>query len=252
MPDIPDTRERRAPELPAVKQLHWRIYFMDGTTIGSHESSWNEARKTGVVAVVHALNDEKPTVEIGTPYYWCHGDWIARTWDVTLYLRQTGMVKFGRWASHELFRQAWVSALRQISPKNIDRFLTPDTLGHGLIANSYTLEPGDAVPAPWQLFYDDGTMRQGAREHWADAPSDGVLCATYAIPYSGVWMRFAMRRYTFYYWRAHELINTDNLDDVLMAFPQCKIGVPTFCGSSYRHMGIAIAAAHADTLEGVR
>jgi hypothetical protein len=238
--DPPPTRERHVTALPTE-------------TIGSHEKSWAEARQDNVIAVVHAINDETPAVEIGTPYYWHHEDWIARVWDVTLYLRQTGLVKFGRWASHELFRAAWVAALRAIAPDhNKDQLLTADALQHGLVQCSRTIPTGQATAAGWQLYYDNGSMVQGSTDQWISAPSDGVLCATYFVPYSGIEMRFAMRRYTFYFWRGHELLNTDKLEEVLIHFPQCKIGVPSFQGSSYRHMGLAIAAAYADDLKDVR
>ena len=251
----PTTRERQVRALPDVARLYWRLYYVDGTMIGSHQSTWDAAKKDTVVAVVHAINDETPAVEIGTPYYWHHGDWIARTWDVTLYLRQTGQVKFGRWASHGLFRTAWIAALESIASESDAaqrQKMVEHHLEYGIVQVSATVLANTPLKPQFELYYDSGEMRSGGQADWASMPSDGILCAVYRVVYGGIMMSFAMRRHTFYYWLNSELVNTDNLEEMVLSFPQCKQGLPSFQGTSYRHMGLAIAAAYADTLEDVR
>lgn len=244
-----DQRREKTPRpLPDNPTLHWRIYYVDGRYIGSHECTWEEAPSTNIVAVVHALNDEPATCELGTPYYWHQQDWIARVWDPTLYLRQTGLVKFGRWASYKLFSDAWVAAIQSI---NGDKPFNDTALSSGMVFMSDPARPGESGTS-WSLYYDDSTRCESSAHTWAEAPTDGVLCATYSAVYSGAKFKAAIRRYTYYFWREHELINTDDLDEVLKSFPQCKQGQPSFTGKSYRHQGEALAAALQDQLTDVR
>lgn len=249
----PTSRERKTRSVPEQSQLHWRIYYRDGRTISSKDVPWAKAPSTDIVAVVHALNDEPADCELGTPYYWHHGDWIGRIWDPTLYLRQTGKVKFGRWASHDLFHQAWMESLASIATTPEEKLRVQDERSRqsGCVFTTKVVND-EQVGQTWSLYYDDKTMATSQICTWEQAPSDGVLCATYTSVYSGMQLRAAMRRYTYYYWRGHELINTDNLDEVLTHFPQCKHGQPTFTGKSYRHQAEALSQAIKDQLEDLR
>lgn len=249
--DKPTERRDRLPrDVSPDSKLHWRIYYRDGRRVGSHESSWDSAPKDDVVAVVQALDDEVPSVELGTPYYWHLGDWIARVWDPTLYLRQTGLVKFGRWSSHAKFASAWKHALASIShTRRMDQ--DESALQCGAISVTSPAKFGETGTG-WAMWYDDCRVFTNEHSDWMAIPDDGVLCAVYAITYSGIKVSFAIRRYTYYFWRGHELVNTDDLDEVLNHFPACKRGQPAFTGKSYRHQGEAIAAALADKLDDVR
>lgn len=248
----PQTRERHPQPVAPTAQLHWRLYYRDGRTVSSKESTWEAAPATDVVAVVHALDNEPPDCELGTPYYWHHGDWIARVWDPTLYLRQTGQVKFGRWASYALFDSAWRAALMSIARRGHEQeALDERSLQSGGVFHSEAVNDRETGTS-WSLYYDNGNFITDKACAWSEAPSDGILCATYACVYSGMKIKMAMRRYTYYLWRGHELINTDNLDEVLTLFPQCKQGQPSFTGASYRHQGEALAAALRDQLEDLR
>jgi hypothetical protein len=249
----PKARDRHPKPVPENSILHWRIYYRTGQTISSKDCTWAEAPARDIVAIAHALNDEPADCEFGTNYYWRYQDWIARVWDPTLYLRQTGLVKFGRWASYAQFYAAWKEALHSIA-------VTP--VEHEQIINERTMESGIAFTTEvvnsqesgqtWSLYYDTQALVTSQVATWEQAPSDGVLCATYSSVYSGLKLKAAMRRYTYYFWRGHELINTDDLDEVLSHFPQCKYGQPTFAGKSYRHQAEAIAQALKDTLEDLR
>jgi hypothetical protein len=254
VPSDNDVRRERSPrEIPAQRTLHWRIYYTDGYYVSSKDCAWEHAPSEHIVAVVHALNDDPAECQLGTPYYWNHGDWIARTWDVSLYLRQTGRVKFGRWASHGLFNDAWRMAVRSLSPHLTEaESCTPKTMQGGMVFISEPIPPGDTSDPMWELYYDDNTRANNTVMPWLEAPTDGVLCATYSIAVGGARMRCATRRYTYYFWKGHELINTDDLDVVLKEFPQCKKGQPSFTGASYRHQGEAIAQALKDDLEDLR
>jgi hypothetical protein len=248
-PAIP--REKQPHAVPEGATLHWRIWYVDGTCFSSKDGPWEAAKSDGVVAVVQALNDEPPDVQIGTPYYWKFDDWVCRVWDPTLYLRQTGLVKFGRWAPHKRFTAGWLAALRAIcdSEEKYRQIIDTASIGSGGVCTTQTV--GDReTGVGFALYYDDGTVVNGGS--WEQAPSDGVLCAVYSVVYSGIKLHWAMRRYTYYYWRGHELRNTDDLDEVLGQFPQCKRGQPAFTGKSYRHQAESITAAMHDTLEGVR
>jgi hypothetical protein len=250
--DNPQTRERHPEAVPENAVLHWRIYYIDGRMVSSRESTWADAPSEKVVAVVHALNDEPAGCEFGTPYYWHHQDWIARAWDVTLYLRQTGLVKFGRWASYALFHAAWREALVSIvDPGKEELVLNERSLQSGAVFTSETVNDRETGNT-WKLYYDDKKLLTSENCAWTQAPSDGVLAATYSCVYSGLKLKAALRRYTYYFWRQHELINTDDLDEVLKHFPQCKYGQPSFAGKSYRHQAEAISQAMKDQLEDVR
>ncbi len=250
--DNPQTRERHPVGVPDNAVLHWRIYYRTGEMVSSKETTWEQAHGKEVVAIVHALNDEPAACEFGTPYYWHHGDWIARTWDPTLYLRQTGQVKFGRWASYALFNEAWRCALLSIANKGNEAHILQDgSMQSGIVFNTEVVN-GTEVGTTWSLYYDNNSMLTSEKTQWEDAPSDGILTATYSCVYSGLKLKAAIRRYTYYVWRGHELINTDNLDEVLGLFPQCKQGQPTFTGASYRHQAEAISQAMKDQLEDVR
>jgi len=250
IPDKPNDRRERLPRsMPEQATLHWRIYYRDGTMIDSRHSTWEAAPRTDLVAVVHAINEEAPSVELGTPYYWHHGDWIGRVQDVTLYLRQLGTVKFGRWASHRLFDAAWRRALTAINKK--DATIDDASLQSGVVCCTQRVDNRE-VGVTWALYYDTGDLIDSSMCGWDQAPSDGILVATYGVVYTGIKLLVAMRRHTFYYWRGHELVNTDDLDALLLDVPQCKIGCPSFTGNSYRHQAEAIAAACRDQLEDLR
>lgn len=247
----PDSRRERSPSIIQPNAtLHWRIYYSDGTHVGSHQTTWEQAPSKHIVAIVQALDNEPASVELGTRYYWHFGDWIARIWDPTLYLRQTGQVKFGRWAPHNLFTSAWQDALEKISHK-VDLAKDEGASRAGVVSSTRTANPGEGGQG-WMLWYDDMSYRTSENTAWEKAPTDGVLCAVYWRVYSGIRFNFAIRRFTHYYWRDGELLNTDNLDEVLAMFPQLKHGQPSFEGQSYLHQGEAIAAAFRDTLEDVR
>lgn len=249
----PLARDRHPKPVPANSILHWRIYYRDGRTISSKDCPWEQAPSKEIVAVVHALNDEPPDCELGTPYYWHYGDWVARVWDPTLYLRQTGLVKFGRWASYAQFNAAWREALYSIATTTGEReqILNERTMQSGAAFTTATVNDAEVGQA-WSLYYDDQKLVTSANTPWEHAPTDGVLCATYSSVYSGLKLKAALRRYTYYLWRGHELINTDDLDEVLKLFPQCKMGQPAFAGKSYRHQAEAIAQAIKDQLEDLR
>lgn len=244
-----ERRERLPRPMPEQVRLHWRIYYSNGVMVGSHQSSWEAAPREHIVAVVQAINDEPAQVELGTPYYWHFGDWIARVWDPTLYLRQTGLVKFGRWAPHGLFADAWEQAVRSILP--VGETITPLMLESGVLSQRYTVGPSERGIG-WAVWYDDKKFYTHETAQWEKLPTDGVLAMAYHVVYSGIRLSFAMRRYTYWFWREHELINTDDLADVLAEFPQCKMGAPSFEGKSYRHQAEAIAAALRDDLADVR
>lgn len=247
------SQERHPREVPPNSVMHWRIYYRDGRHICSKECSWAEAPSQDIVAVVHALNDAPADCELGTPYYWNHGDWIGRVWDVTLYLRQTGKVKFGRWASHELFHSAWKEALYSIAKSEGEREAIVDSnaMQSGCVFTTETVDSREHGQT-WSLYYDDRSLVTSEVCKWDQAPNDGVLAAVYTNVYSGMKLKAALRRYTYYFWRGHELINTDDLDEVLKHFPQCKYGQPTFTGKSYRHQAEAISVAIKDQLEDLR
>lgn len=249
----PKARDRHPKPVPENSVLHWRIYYRDGRTVSSRDVPWAQAPSRDIVAVVHAINDEHADCELGTPYYWNYGDWICRVWDPTLYLRQTGLVKFGRWASHAQFNATWREALYSIATTLSERemILNERTMQSGVAFTTETVNDSE-VGQTWSLYYDDQKLITSAHTPWVDAPSDGVLAATYSSVYSGLKLRAAMRRYTYYYWRGLELINTDDLDEVLTHFTQCKHGQPTFAGKSYRHQAEALSQAIKDQLEDLR
>lgn len=248
--DDPQTRERHPVPVPDQSVLHWRIHYRTGETVSSKDCTWEQARSHDIVAVVHALNDEPAACELGTPYYWHHGDWIARVWDPSLYLRQTGQVKFGRWASYAIFDSAWRTALDSIKTGSGTPY-DERHLQSGVVFDTETVNDSE-VGQSWSLYYDSCAIVTSKNCSWAEAPSDGIMCATYSNVFSGLKIKAAMRRFTYYFWRGHELVNTDDLNAVLAHFPQCKQGQPSFTGASYRHQGEAIAAALRDQLEDLR
>jgi hypothetical protein len=249
----PIARDRHPKPVSEGSTMHWRIYYADGRITDSTQIKWADAPVDGICAIVHAINDEPADCELGTPYYWNHGDWIARVWDVTLYLRQTGKVKFGRWASHGLFNEAWTSALESISdtPEEKARCKDVRSLQSGCVFTTKVVEDAQ-IGQTWSLYYDDRSLVTSEVATWEQAPADGVLAGTYTSVYSGMQLRAAMRRYTYWFWRGHELINTDDLDLVLTHFPQCKHGQPAFAGRSYRHQAEAISQAIKDQLKDIR
>lgn len=244
-------RERTPTALPEETRLHWRLYYADGRMLGSHQATWEEAPRTNIVAVVQAINDEPPEVQLGTPYYWHLGDWIARIWEPGLYLRQTGKVKFGRWTSHEIFQGAWKHALQTISGQGKDMSEDPTIMQSGSTCRSSSAQPNESGFG-WCAWYDDKKLYTSELAKWEDLPSDGLLCVVYGRVLSHIKTEYAIRRYTYYFWNDLELVNTDDLDEVLERFPACKWGQPSFAGKSYLNQGEAIAAAFRDTLEDVR
>lgn len=228
--------------------LKWRIYYRTGETTQSGHATWAQAIREGLVAVAWQRGSGPVEVELGTPYYLHCQDWIARVWDPTLYLRQYG-VRFGRWARHDLFQQAWQKALEEMGGK-------PIALDHPSMVSSTVSDSRSAAKADpkfkWTLWYDNGQQYSGeSLAPWRDTPTDGVLAACYQHVMNGVLFRIALRRYTYFYWRNGELINTDDLGDVLVDFPMFKVGCPAFEGKSYLHQAEAIADALKDDLKDV-
>ena len=239
-------------EPPADAPWRWRIYYRDGTYVSSRDCTWEQAPSQHIVAVVHAKGDRAAECELGTPYYWKFTDWIARVGDPTLYLRQSGRVKFGRWAERSLFADAWREAVLTLNPgSDPEKVLTPETLQGGVVFTNRVAERG-APETGWRLYYDNQMLCRSEDMTWENAPTDGVLCATYHCTYSGAIFSAALRRYTYYYWKGHQLINTDTLDDVLADFPQCKRGSTAFEGKSYLHQAEALSNALEDDLEDLR
>lgn len=232
----------------APPRLRWRIYYRDGRTIHSGQSSWELAPPRDLVAVAWRLNNDPPKVELGTPYYFLDGHpW--RCWDATLYLRKMGVVKFGRWTSDERFAQAWHQCLEASSRKPVAK--DHGSVAGGMVCSTRPAEDDDP-PFQFGLFYDDGQYIKGTHpDLWQQAPSDGVLCAYYWRRINDVIVSFAMRRYTFYMWTAGDLNNTDNLEQVLGEYPLFKFGTPAFTGVDYLSQAEAIAEALKDTLNDV-
>ena len=232
----------------APPSVRWRIYYKDGTTVHSGQSSWSSAPSSNLVAVAWKAPKQPVRVELGTPYYFFDGHpW--RCWDPTLYLRKLGTVKFGRWASDERFLEAWRNCLSVSSGKVIDG--DHASIVGGLVCST---RPAEATDAEWQfgIFYDDSQLITGQdRKLWAQMPSDGVLCAYYWRKINDVIVSFAMRRFTYYYWKDDAMMNTDDLSEVLVQHPDFKSGLPSFSGSDYLAQASAIAEALRDQLEDV-
>lgn len=226
--------------------LKWRLYYRDGQTVSCADSTWEAAPRTDIVAVVWKYDNGPAQTDLGTPYYLNAGDWIARCWDPTLYLR--GMnVKFGRWARNALFQQAWQQCVAYVSGKEI----APDdpSLQGSTVCMTRAAVQGDE-PFSWRLWYDNGKILTGSdMDAWEVAHTDGVLAASYRIMMNGVVVSFGKRRFTYFYWRGAELINTDDLHEVVRDYPAFKFGEPHFTGKSYQIQAEAIAAALADKLE---
>jgi hypothetical protein len=248
----PSCRQETGPAIEhaqnyCARGLRWRIYTRLNTTIHSGQSTWEQAVATDIVAIVWQFNDGPVRVELGTPYYLHAGDWIARIWDPTLYLRQFG-VKFGRWAKNEEFDEAWRHCLEVVGAK-------PVPTDHASLAGSTVCATREQTTEPvfgWGIWYDNHQRLLGTDlTTWNQAPTDGVLAVCYHHVLNSVVLAFGLRRYTFFYWRYGELLNTDDLDEVLKDFPQFKRGCPSFMGKSYLDQGLAIAAALSDTLEDV-
>ena len=232
--------------------MRWRIYYNDGVFVSSKDCEWEAAPQGNIVAIVHAKGNRPASCELGTPYYWKFNDWIARVWDPTLYMRQTGKVKFGRWAEREMFGSAWREAVLSLTPGcDPAKVLTDETLRSGVAFTNRVAEHG-APEVAWKLYYDNGSFITSEHASWDEAPTDGVLCATYQCLYSGALFSCALRRYTYYYWKGHQLLNSDDLHEVLKTFTQCKRGLTQFEGKSYLHQAEALAAALADDLEDLR
>ena len=230
--------------------LRWRIWYRTGESVDSGQMTWAEARRTDIVAVVWQRNGGPIEVELGTPYYLHFGDWIARVWDATLYLRPAG-VKIGRWCRTDLFEEAWRRALQEMDDR------TPITLQHPSMKSSIVSHSRNGMPTDkefsWSIWYDNGQQVTGfSMEDWEAAPADGLLAVCYHHLMNGVRVSIAIRRYSYYYWRTDgKLVNTYDLEELLKDFPQFKVGCPTFTGNSYLHQAIAISDALKDDLQGV-
>lgn len=231
-------------------QLRWRVYYNNGQTVSSQERKWEDILSGNIVAVVWQYGNEPKRVELGTPYYLKMGNMIIRVWDATLYLRRFGTVKFGRWAEREVFDSAWREAVGSVVA---DKALLSDegAMKGGVVAGT-TVAKEHAPPSGWIVWYDDMTMAKGTTlEEWRAIPADGIMAAVHAVTMNGITLSVAMRRYTFYFWRGGELINTDDFDAVIDAHPLFKRGTPSFVGGDYLGQGHAIKAALDDTLEDV-
>ena len=229
----------------------WRLYSSAHVAVSSAQSSWADALKDNVLAVVWQHQDAKsPTVELGSPYYFHGGTWLARVWDPTLYLRQLGTVKFGRWTDDTTFKAAWRAAVTSVcAPNDIPNDLEENNGGKIIHSGAF-----DAVPPrpAWWLYYDNGSIYSANEHTWAEIPSDGALAACYRVVVDEIALTIAKRRFTYYYWDGRELANTDDLDAVLAAHPQFKRGRVTFEGlKAVRPMADELAAALKDTLEDV-
>lgn len=226
--------------------LRWRIYYRDGSTRSSAQSTWEAAPHQHLVAVVWAYGAQPAQVEVGTPYYLNMGDWICRVWDPTLYLRKLG-VKMGRWTTNQQFQAAWQTCLTRVMGKPCEA--DNQALAGGVVCSTRAAE-SNAPAFEWVLYYDDGSCVTGTDQAgWRAAPSDGVLAVYFHYVLNGILLAFGRRRFTFYYWKASgELENVDFLDECLPDFPQIKYGCPSFTAKSYTEQARAIAAAMADTL----
>lgn len=230
------------------KPLRWRAYYTNGQTVSSQERAWESILSGHLVAVVWQYGDQPVKVELGTPYYLKLGNMIIRVWDATLYLRRFGTVKFGRWAEKEVFDGAWREAVRSVVAN--DSLLSDEGAMKGGVVAGTHVAAEDAVPSSWAIWYDDMTMVKGMTpEEWKAIPSDGVMAAVHACTMNGITLGVAMRRYTFYFWKDRELVNTDDFDSVIDAHPAFKRGCPSFVGGDYLGQGNAIKAALEDTLE---
>ena len=237
-----------------IKQIpRWRLYTQDGVTTSSAQKLWTAAPNAHVVAVVWQRPDmEKPEVELGAPYYFHGGTWIRRVWDHTIYLRQCGRAKFGRWADPVIFRDAWCEAVRSILPQG-QRLDTQELMANngGVVCSTQDAQAVTRTP-DWWVYYDDRSLYTSDQYTWSEIPPDGVLAACYRHIHDGMAMTIAKRRYTYFYWHGQELINTDDQDVILLHFPEIKRGRMSFEGLvAVRPMADALQAAMQDTLEDV-
>jgi hypothetical protein len=238
--------EQSAPQYP-----RWRLYTADGVTTSSAQMRWEQAPAANLVAVVWQHPDMgKPEVELGAPYYYHGGTWIRRVWDHTLYLRQCGRVKFGRWTDAGLFNAAWCAAVHSILPKE-QQMTNEEILSNngGVVCSTQDALVVTSVPQ-WWVYYDDRSLYTADQYTWAEIPADGVLAVCYRHVHDNLSMTIAKRRYTYFYWHGNELINTDDQDLILSHFPEIKRGRISFDGLvAVRPMADALQVAMADTLE---
>lgn len=225
--------------------LQWRIYYNDGRTVTSKQTTWNLAPSKSIVAVVWKFGDGPVQVEVGTPYYLNMDDWICRVWDPSVYLRKFG-VKVGRWASNQQFQEAWTICLEHVMRKTIE----PDTqaLHGGLVCAQHEADENDALFS-WMIYYDNGEVHHGNDlQSWEDAPTDGVLAVYHHHVLNRVRIAFGTRRFAMYYWKGPDLVNVETADECLKDFPQFKYGTPGWIWPHYTEQARAIADAMNDTL----
>lgn len=228
--------------------LHWRIYYNDGRTVNSKQTTWNLAHSKNIVAVVWKFGEGPVQVEVGTPYYLNMGDWICRVWDPGLYLRNLG-VKFGRWTTNAQFQKAWRECLEAVTgaPVATD---APSLHGGCVCATHAASENEEQVPFYWIMYYDNGEVHCGSDlKSWQSAPTDGVLAVYHHHIVNKVRVAFGTRRFTHYYWKGPDLINHDFVEECLPDFPQFKYGCPAFTAKSYTEQARAIADAMNDKLD---
>lgn len=229
-----------------MSELYWRIYYNDGRTVTSKQTTWNLAHSKNIVAVVWKFGDGPVQVEVGTPYYLNMGDWICRVWEPGLYLRKLG-VKFGRWATNQQFQDAWRACLGHVMQSPITD-QTP-ALSGGCVCATHEADEEDK-PFQWLIYYDNGEIHGGCDlDSWQAAPTDGVLAVYHHHILNNVRVAFGTRRFTHYYWKGSDLINLDFIEECLPDFPQFKYGCPAFTAKSYTEQARAIADAMNDKLD---
>lgn len=225
--------------------LQWRIYYNDGRTVNSKQTSWVDAPKMDLVAVVWKFGEGPVQVEVGTPYYLNMGDWICRVWDPSVYLRKFG-VKVGRWAPNQQFKDAWKLCLETVTSAPVAD--DAQSLHGGCVCSTQAAREDDDL-FHWSIYYDNGEVHGGNDlKSWQDAPTDGVLAVYHHHVLNQVRMAFGTRRYAMYYWRGPDLVNVETAEECLKDFPQFKYGTPGWTWPHYAEQARAIADAMNDPL----
>jgi len=98
-----------------MKVIEWKIFYDDGTTHHSSESSASEAKQDGIQVIVEWYDNNTYKIHEGYNYYWWTGDCWAYGGlnDLERWLRVLCPdVKFGRFTKNAVHQAALTEASR--------------------------------------------------------------------------------------------------------------------------------------------
>ena len=96
-----------------AKLVAWKIWYDSGGVFSSLDGDWKDAPADGVQVLVEYYEDGTKKLHIEREYYILDEGKAYGTNNINPWLRKNGIIKFGRWAADDKFKELVLKAKQE-------------------------------------------------------------------------------------------------------------------------------------------